>query len=146
MKGSNAAMSHVQIAHRLGFTAVVLGAFVLAGCTAFAPASPEQIVQKRASQYWQARIAGKYEQAYQLSTPSYRKLKTAEQFRTQFGAGVSVQTAEVASVVCEPQKCTAKMKISATPSLPGLKLGTIPMYMDEVWLLEDGQWWIYQES
>ncbi len=139
-------MNHHTFSRRLGVIALALGTLALAGCAALAPSTPEQIVKKRAAQYWQARIAGKYEQAYQLSTPSYRKLKTAEQFRMQFGAGVSVQAAEVASVVCEPQKCTAKMKISATPSLPGLKLGTIPLYMDEVWLLEDGQWWIYQES
>ena len=139
-------MSPRQITRRFGAATLALSSIALAGCAAFSPATPEQIVQKRATQYWQARIAGKYEQAYNLSTPSYRKLKTAEQFRIQFGAGVSVQAAEVANVVCEPQKCTAKMKISATPALPGLKLGTIPMYMDEVWLFEDGQWWIYQES
>ena len=27
----------------------------------------------------------------------------------------------------------------------GLKLDTIVTYLDEVWLLEDGQWWHYQE-
>lgn len=145
-EGSKVTMNHRQITRHLGAAALALSSLALAGCAAFSPATPEQIVQKRASQYWQARIAGKYEQAYKLSTPSYRKLKTAEQFRMQFGPGVSVRAAEVAGVVCEPQKCTVKMKISATPALPGLKLGTIPMYMDEVWLLEDGQWWIYQES
>lgn len=146
MKEAYTDMNHLSITRRSGIIAITLGALVVAGCAAFAPATPEQIVEKRATEYWQARIAGKYEQAYKLSTPSYRKLKTAEQFRIQFGAGVSARAAEVAGVVCEPQKCIAKMKISATPALPGLKLGTIPMYMDEVWLFEDGQWWIYQES
>ena len=146
MKEAHTAMNHRSITRRLGAIAITLGTLALAGCAVFTPATPEQIVAKRASDYWQARIAGKYEKAYELSTPAYRKLKTAEQFRVQFGPGVNVQAAEVASVDCEPQKCTAKMKISATPALMGLKLGTIPMYMDEIWLLEDGQWWHYQES
>lgn len=146
MKEANTTMNHSTITRRAGAIALTVGALALSGCAVFTPATPEQVVAKRASDYWQARIAGKYEKAYELSTPSYRKLKTAEQFRIQFGPGVSVQTAEVASVACEPQKCTAKMKIGATPALIGLKLGTIPMYIDDVWLLEDGQWWHYQES
>jgi len=130
---------------RLNFLTGALGVLALAGCAAFAPAAPEQIVQKRASEYWQARITGKFETAYELSTPSYRRLKTLDQFRMQFGPAVSVQDAEVASVACEPQKCVARMKIGAKPALIGVKLGTIPLYMDEIWLLEDGQWWHFQE-
>ncbi len=116
----------------------------LAGCATLS-GPPEKVVEQRAGEYWKARIAGDYATAYKLSTPSYRQLKTLDQFRMQFGPAVSVQDAEVASVACEPQKCTARMKISAKPALIGVKLGTIPLYMDEVWLLEDGQWWHYQE-
>lgn len=138
-------MNPFNLKRRIGAAALAFGLLALSGCAAFAPATPEQAVEKRATAYWKARIAGQYEKAYALSTPAYRQLKTADQFRMQFGSGVSVQAAEVASVVCEPQKCTAKMKISAKPAVIGLKLGTIPLYMDEIWLLEDGQWWHYQE-
>jgi hypothetical protein len=132
--------------YRIGATIMALSALTLAGCAAFTPATPEQTVEKRATEYWQARMTGKYEKAYELSTPAYRKLRTLEQFRQQFGGGVSVASAEVVSVACEEQKCTARMKIGAKPALVGVKLGTIPMYLDEIWLLEDGQWWHYQES
>lgn len=117
---------------------------ILAGCASLS-ATPEQMVEKRAAEYWQARMAGQYEKAYSLSTPSYRKLRTLEQFRLQFGPSVSVTNAEVTKVTCEAEKCIAKIKIDAKPALVGVKLGTIPMYMDETWLLEDGQWWHYQE-
>lgn len=116
----------------------------LAGCATLS-GPPEKIVEQRSGEYWKARIAGDHVKAYGLSTPSYRKLKTLDQFRAQFGPLVSVQSAEVANVACEPQKCTVRMKINAKPALIGVKLGTIPMYMDEIWLLEDGQWWHYQE-
>lgn len=125
--------------------APALALSALAGCAVLAPATPQEAVQKRAAEYWQARMNGKYEQAYALSTPSYRKLRTLDQFRLANGPSVAVESAEVVNVACEAQKCTARIKIGAKPAIPGLKLGTIPMYLDEIWLLEDGQWWHYQE-
>ena len=77
--------------------------------------------------------------------PPYRNLRTEAQFKQQFGAGASVEGAEVNKVTCEAEKCTAQIKISVKPALMGLKLDTIATYLDEVWLLEDGQWWHYQE-
>lgn len=138
-------MNHRTLSRRLGAIALTLGTLALAGCAAFAPSTPEQTVQKRATEYWQARITGKFEKAYAMSTPAYRQLKTVDQFRTQFGPGVSVQGAEVVNVVCEPQKCTARVKLIAQPLLAVAKLGTIPVYIDDIWLLESGQWWHYQE-
>ena len=125
--------------------ALPLVAAALAGCAALAPTSPEQIVQQRATQYWEARIAGRPDTAYALSTPSYRKLRTEAQFRQQFGAAANVNGADVADVTCVEARCTAKIKILVTPALLGIKTGAVATYMDEIWLLEDGQWWHYQE-
>lgn len=138
-------MKNKPIGRSLSAVALALGALAMAGCAALAPSTPEQIVQKRATEYWQARMAGQVGKAYALSTPSYRKLRTEAQFKMQFGAGASVEGAEVTKVTCAEEKCTAQMKISVKPALMGLKVGTIPMYMDEIWLLEEGQWWHYQE-
>ena len=130
---------------RILATSLVAAAVALSGCAAFAPATPEQAVEKRATTYWKARIAGEYEKAYALSSPAYRNVKTAQQFRMQFGAGANVLGAEVYKVTCEQQKCTARMKLTVKPAVIQLKLDTIPMYLDEIWLLEDGQWWIHQD-
>lgn len=120
-------------------------ALALAGCAALAPATPEQAVQERAGQYWQARIAGQYQQAYALTPPSYRKVRTLEQFRLQYGGPVSVQQAQVVRVRCETaQKCTALMKIGGEPTLPGIKAAIMSTHVDEAWVMEDGQWWHYQ--
>ena len=138
-------MSKSILNRRIGAAALALGMLSLTGCAALAPATPEHTVEKRATEYWQARMAGQVGKAYALSTPSYRKLRTEAQFKMQFGAGASVEGAEVTKVTCAEEKCTAQMKISVKPALMGLKVGTIPMYMDEIWLLEEGQWWHYQE-
>ena len=138
-------MAKHMLGRRSGAFTLALGALTWAGCAAFAPATPEQAVQQRATAYWKARVAGQVDKAYALSIPSYRKLRTEAQFKQQFGAGASVEGAEVNKVTCEAEKCTAQIKISVKPALMGLKLDTIATYLDEVWLLEDGQWWHYQE-
>ena len=138
-------MKNKPIGRSLSAVALALGALAMAGCAALAPSTPEQIVQKRATEYWQARMAGQVGTAYALSTPSYRKLRTEAQFKMQFGAGVSVQAAEVAKVTCEAVKCTARMKISVNPVLLRMNAATIATHVDEIWLLEDGQWWRHQD-
>jgi len=138
-------MAKHMLGRRIGAFTLALGALTLAGCAAFAPATPEQAVQQRATAYWKARVAGQVDKAYALSTPSYRKLRTEAQFKLQFGAGASVENAEVTQVTCEAEKCTTRIKISVKPALVGVKVGTITTHMDEIWVLEDGQWWHYQE-
>ena len=127
--------------------AALLGAILLAvsGCAMLAPKTPEQQVSARATEFWTARRAGNYEKAYTYSAPAYRKLKSAQEYKLQFGAGVGVQSAEVNKVACEPQRCDVQMKLSVTPALVGIKIPAIDTYLNEVWLLEDGQWWHFQD-
>ncbi len=136
-------MTFPTIGRHLGTAALALSALTLAGCAAFAPSTPEEAVQQRATEYWKTRIAGDYEKSYALSTPSYRKVRSVEQFKRQFGPGVSVLGADVVKVVCEPVKCVATLKLSANAAVLGGK--TMSTHMTEVWLLEDGQWWHHQE-
>lgn len=115
------------------------------GCAFLAPSTPEQIVQKRAVDYWNARMAGQLDKAYVLSTPSYRKLRTKTQFNRQFGAGASFESAEVNKVECEPDKCNVQMKLGVKPAILGVNLGTVPIFVNETWVLEEGNWWRYQD-
>ena len=138
-------MAKHMLGRRSGAFTLALGALTLAGCAAFAPATPEQAVQQRATAYWKARVAGQVDKAYALSIPSYRKLRTEAQFKQQFGAGASVDNAEVTKVNCEAEKCMTQIKISVKPALMGVKVGTIATHLNEIWVLEDGQWWHYQE-
>lgn len=130
---------------RLGLLACAAGVIALAGCASVGTQTPEQIVEKRATEYWKARMNADYQAAYQFSTPGYRKVRTAEQYKLQFGAGVSVVDASVSKVVCEPEKCEVQMKLGVKPAILMLKLDKVETYMNETWLLEDGQWWHYQD-
>lgn len=125
----------------------LLGALMVAasGCAMLSPKTPEQIVTSRATEFWDARRAGNFEKAYAFSTPAYRKLKTAQDYKLQFGSGVAVNSAEVNKVACEPQRCDVQMKLSVMPALMGIKMQAVDTYLNEVWLLEDGQWWHFQD-
>lgn len=125
--------------------ALACAALSVSGCAALAPRTPEQIVQKRAADYWNARVAGQFDKAYVLSTPSYRKLRTEAQFNRQFGAGASFESAEVNKVECEPEKCMVQMKLGVKPAILGINLGTVPIFVNETWVLEEGNWWRYQD-
>lgn len=120
-------------------------ALALPGCAGLAPHTPEREVEQKALQYWMARKDGDVGKAYALALPSFRQLRTQEQFKMQFGAGAAIASAEVTKVTCEPEKCMVRIKIGANPALKGLNVGTIETHMDEIWLLEDGQWWRHHD-
>ena len=122
--------------------AVVLFA---AGCASLGASKPEDAVKQRAEAYWKARAAGQVDKAYELTSPSYRKVHTFDQFKMQFGNGASIKGVSVVKVDCEAEKCTVRTKVEAAPTLMGVSVGTIATHLDEIWLLEDGQWWCYQD-
>lgn len=120
-------------------------AVALAGCATMAT-TPEAIVKARATQQWQARITGDLETSYKLTTPSFRGAKTLESYKKGFGGAVVIKSAEVATVTCEnADKCIVNAKVEAQPNLV-LGRRAVPSfttYIDETWLREDGQWWLF---
>lgn len=117
----------------------------LTACAVVAPESHEKAVEKRAAQYWQSRIEGRFDKAYALTSPSFRAVRTAEQYKARFGGGSSIKSAEVVRVTCEEKKCSANMKLVAAITLPVVNLSNITTYLDEPWILEEGSWWRYED-
>jgi hypothetical protein len=132
------------MAAKIAYLSIALS-LALAGCASFAPLPPEQAVAQRATQYWQARLEGKLEKAYNYAAPAYRAARTFDQYKTQFGSGAMIKEVEVYKVTCEPLKCTARMQLVAQLNLPMLNIGNMKTYVDEVWVLEDGTWWRFEE-
>lgn len=132
---------------RATFFRACAGALALSvvGCATFNSATPEAQVGQRAAAYWKARQAGQLDKAYALTAPSYRQVRTIDQFRRDLGVAALVQGVEVTSVNCEPERCVARIKLEVSPSLPGVKLSNVSTHLNEIWLLEDGQWWRYQD-
>jgi hypothetical protein len=103
------------------------------------------LVRQRGNERW-AHLAGNdFAKAYSYNTPSFRAVISPESYRGRLGAGAIWVGGEVTDVTCpEAAKCVAKVRIDFRPVLrgkPGEKYST---YADETWLLENGQWWIFE--
>ena len=119
--------------------------FALVGCASLRPA-PEEAVRKLATQRWQALLAGKFDQAYEFATPAFRKLRSVDFYRTNRSAvPVKWVSAEVMRVDCEPQRCVAKVKLITRPIMPGFNKLNLETALEEVWIEENGQWWMFEK-
>lgn len=122
-------------------------AVVAAGCASIgAPQPPEVVVKERASQRWLALTKYDMEKAYEFTTPAYRAVTTAEVHRRRIGSAVRWTGAEVVGVRCpEATKCLVQVRIEAKPFL-GRRYGdSITTHVEETWLLQDNQWWLFQK-
>jgi len=118
-------------------------AMSLSGCAGLgAPATPEEQVMQRAQARWSAMIKGDFPTAYGYFTPSYRGLFSLDRFKAGLGRG-GWKTAEARRAACQVDKCTVTLKIELDLPL-GRQGGTIPSYIEETWVLEGQQWWLYQ--
>lgn len=123
-----------------------LAASFLAGCASLAPAPPEERVRARATERWQALVAYQMDKAYAFTTPAYRAVTSFERDRARYGSAAQWLGAEVIRVNCEPEKCTARVRIDVKPIVPGFGgKTTLSTHADEIWLLVDGQWWLHRE-
>ncbi|MFT3817638.1 MAG: hypothetical protein QM750_08445 [Rubrivivax sp.] len=137
----------MPLRRRIARGAVLLGLLsLLAACAMQAPATPEEAVRARAQARWNALLAGDLQQAYQFLSPASRALISFQVFRARFGSTVTWKSAEVFKVVCEqPDHCLATVKVTYRPLLPRGSIKDIETGVDEVWLLESGQWWLPQK-
>lgn len=122
---------------------VLVATAAIAGCAVFQPDPPEVVVKKRAQAYWDARIARKPADAYALLTPAYRQVRTVQQYVGQVGVAAGVRSASVYSTECQAERCVVRMELQASPPVPQVKLGTVAMYVNEVWLLDGGNWYLH---
>jgi hypothetical protein len=143
-----ATMAPVAAPRSVSRAKIALAALAMAataGCATMGGQTPEQKVQARAEAFWKARIAGDAKASYALMTPAYRGLRDEPSFVKQFGERAPVIKSEITKVTCEDaEKCIAQVGLTAKPMVPGLALPTVTGYIDETWLLVDGQWWRHE--
>lgn len=146
--------------HRLTLTALAFVA-ALVGCTATAPVgstastasvqdnasanTPQGQIRQRSTEFWQARQRNDVAAAYSYTSPSYRKVHDQEFFRVHYAGIPVVVSREIVDVQCDAalQRCILQNKYMVSPPMMGG--GMVPVYDKEIWLQEDGQWWIFRE-
>ena len=126
--------------------AALAAALALAACASNSAKTPEQIVAERAEARWQHLIKQDFAGAYAYLTPAYRDVVPQEQYRRRFGSAGAWTNAIVHEVSCEPEACTVKMRITTQVRVPlfAAHISEVTSYMDERWVRENGQWWLYQ--
>jgi Tfp pilus assembly protein PilP len=133
-------------ARRVGLTSLLLASALVAGCAAVQPSTPELAVKQRATERWKLLVSGEIKRAYEYTAPSYRAITSYDTYSKGMGSVATWVGAEVLKVECEtPEKCTARVKIEAKPLVNVRYKGTITSGVDETWLLEGGQWWLFQK-
>lgn len=126
-------------------TLPLCAAIALSACASLGGNVSEMQVRQRASERWQALVAGEFTRAYGFSTPSYRAVISADEFRNRNGGAVKREGSEVVAVKCpETTRCIATVRIDFRPLFGGRFGDKINTHIDETWLLEDGQWWVFQ--
>ena len=127
----------------LPYLAMGVSAMMLTACASLGMGgTPEEVVAKRANDYWAARISGDKGKAYSYANAAYKLAVTQEGFSRQY-PGTFAQSAKVKTVNCEQQKCEVGIALVVNAPIPGRKVSNIDMYSTQTWLLEDGQWWLY---
>ena len=120
------------------------GVLALAGCAAFTPKTPEQVVAERAEARWDALIHRNFEKAWEYTQPAYRALVAQKDYSKQFGAAGQWKGVQVHQVTCEPERCTVRLRLTSTLNVPRFQGQELIGYIDETWVRSDGQWWFYQ--
>ncbi|MBF5004016.1 hypothetical protein [Diaphorobacter caeni] len=121
---------------------------LLAGCASFGGGSPEAAVKARANARWAALIKGDQNAAYQYNTPGFRATVPPEKFVERRGKDVRVLEGEAVKVTCPTaDKCDVQIRLAATAAAMFRQNfpKQVVTYIDETWLLEDGQWWIFEK-
>lgn len=129
-----------------GCALTLVAVAALAGCATTNKVTPEQQVRELATERWQALLADNAAKAYEMTAPSYRKLRTQDVFTTRLRAvPVKWLSAQVVRVDCHrADACTARIAIESQTRMPTLYKGKISSGVDESWVLEDGRWWILE--
>jgi hypothetical protein len=126
----------------------VLALFVAAlaaGCSSigFGP-SAEDVVRERAQARWNALVERDWKTAYPFLTPGYRAIVPLKRYGNQFSGPLQWEGAKVHEVKCEETRCTVNMEITFRMMVPGHTDRVSSTFVDEVWVLEEGQWYKFE--
>jgi hypothetical protein len=101
-------------------------------------------VRQRATEHWKARQASDFAKAYSFMPPSYRAVTSLEAYKRGFGGAVQLKNTQVDQAVCDsPDKCVVTMRLEAKVALTRANTPPIVTYYEEVWVRENGQWWLF---
>lgn len=136
---------HLKSARWNGMLCAFVAAAVLSACAHVELSSTtEELVHDRAQARWNAQVAGDLEKAYSFFAPSYRSVVASDAYRARMGSAAKITEAEVTSVVCEAEVCSVRVRLGFAPILKSRALAVENTHFEERWVLDGGNWWLFQ--
>lgn len=125
---------------------VVLALLFAAGCATIGTgAKPaEDIVLERAQARWNGLVKQDWAAAYAYMTPAYRAIVPLERFGSQFVGALQWESAKAHNAKCEEKRCVVAVEIFFRLLLTGHRGRVSSTNVEEIWVLEDGQWFKFQ--
>ena len=128
----------------------VLAAAVVAGCAAMGGGltkeTPPEVkaasVKERSSARWEALIRGDKDAAYTYLSPGTRQMMTLDQYRARPQV-ITFTAAQVEKVDCDAETCSVGLNVTYDylPVKGTTRAKGVTTYVQETWVLENGQLW-----
>jgi hypothetical protein len=123
----------------------VLVVALAAGCASIGLGrTPEDVVRERAQARWNALVERDWKTAYPFLIPAYREIVPLKRYGNQFTGPMQWEGAKVHDAKCEETRCTVIVEVTFRLLLKGHTDRVSSTFMDEVWVLEDGQWYKFE--
>jgi len=122
-------------------------ALLVGGCASIGGGGskpPEQLVVERAQARWDALLRRDWPKAHQYLVPAYRSIVPVESYGFRFSGPLQWESAQVRSAKCEEKRCLVDVEVTVRLLLPGHLQNQVPTNLEEVWVLEDGQWFKFE--
>lgn len=122
-----------------------LAAALISGCASTGGgAAAEKVVLERAQARWDALVERDWNTAYSYLVPAYRAVVPLKRYGNQFSGPLQWESAKATSASCEDKRCAVKVEITYRTLLPGHMDRVSSTFLDEVWVLEAGQWYKFE--
>ena len=123
----------------------------LSGCATLQPGDSEKwresqrpVLKERAEARWNALIKGDIEKAYTFTTPDYRAVVSAQQYRGKYGRVADWRVARVVNVSYDvPTVAAVSVEVTYRVGIPGAggELIETQKSISEKWIYKDREWW-----
>lgn len=131
------------------FFAFSILTFVLAGCASNGPTGEtvdwKARSEARSAKYWGLIVTSKFDEAYELLTPSSRQTISKEAYAVQM-RGLRAASAKVDKSKCSDENfCTIDLKMEVQIRIPRIGFRTTPLDHQEVWTLSNGEMYLIRK-
>jgi len=124
----------------------ILSTLLLAGCaTPSSSQAANEVVLERAQARWTALLKRDWATAYSYLSSGYRATVPLDRYGNQFSGPMQWESAKAQSANCEETRCVVMVEISFRLMLTGHRDRVSSTFVEEVWLLEDGQWYKFEK-